>query len=412
MAKDYPLAPLGKYVSVQGGFAFKSSDFKDSGVPVLKIKNVRLRDVDTSEVEYVAEDVAKSATRYRCKTGDLLISMTGSGIHAPNSVVGRVARFTGPSDRFLINQRVGRFVLKDPTKLDSRYLFYVLTQGECQSTLVSIATGSANQVNISGGQIESMEIPLPPLSEQRAIAYVLGTLDDKLDLNRQMNETLEAMEQALFKSWFVDPTENGLPEGWRESTIGQEVGVAGGSTPSTKNARFWEDGTIHWATPRDLSSLANPVLLDTARRISDAGLTQISSGLLPRGTVLLSSRAPIGYLAISEVAVAVNQGFIAMVCDQALPNYYVQLWARANMDLIEANANGTTFLEISKSNFRPLPVVVPPKAMLDSFVDQVEPLHQKLVANLRESLTLAALRDGLLPKLLSGELRGVPHDLN
>ena len=103
-----------------------------------------------------------------------------------------------------------------------------------------------------------------------------------------MNETLEALAQSLFKSWFVDATQSALPKGWRESTIGEEVRVVGGSTPSTSKTEFWEDGTHHWATPKDLSNLNSPVLLETERKITDAGVQQISSGLLPVGTVLLS----------------------------------------------------------------------------------------------------------------------------
>ena len=147
------------------------------------------------------------------------------------------------------------------------------------------------------------------------------------------------------------------------------------------------------------------MLLETERKITDAGIQQISSGLLTVGTVLLSSRAPIGYLVIAEVPVAINQGFIAMICDGSLPNHYVRLWTKTNMDAIEGRANGTTFMEISKGNFRSLPVIVPPKPLLDDFQKQVEPLHRRVVSNLKESRTLAALRDALLPKLLSGELR-------
>src|ERR1035437_1074342 len=204
MTDGYPVCRLGAVASVQGGFAFKSGDFIETGVPVLKIKNVRLREVDTTDPAYVDQSLAKDSARYFCKSGDLLISMTGSGPQAPNSVVGRVARFTGPSDKYLINQRVGRFVNKVPDKLDQRYLFYVLAQEETLWKLVSIATGSANQANISGSQIESLEVPLPPLAEQKAIAAVLGALDDKIELNRRMNATLEAMARALFQSWFVD----------------------------------------------------------------------------------------------------------------------------------------------------------------------------------------------------------------
>lgn len=121
---------------------------------------------------------------------------------------------------------------------------------------------------------------------------------------------------------------------------------------------------------------------------------------------MLSSRAPIGYLVISEVPVAVNQGFIAMICDKALPNYFVRLWTKNNIEAIKGRANGTTFMEISKSNFRPLPVLVPPKPLLDEFKRQVEPLHRRMVSNLKESRALAALRDTLLPKLLS---EGLPN---
>src|ERR1039458_8939570 len=107
-------------------------DPRCGGVPVLKIKNVRMRNVDTSDLQLVDEEVAKGAAHCFCKTGDLLISMTGSGTEAPNSVVGRVARFTGSSDKYLINQRVGRFVITRPDKLDPRYLFFVLTREDYQ----------------------------------------------------------------------------------------------------------------------------------------------------------------------------------------------------------------------------------------------------------------------------------------
>jgi type I restriction enzyme S subunit len=299
-------------------------------------------------------------------------------------------------------------------------------------------------------------VPLPPISEQRAIAHILGTLDDKIELNRRMNETLEAMARALFKSWFIDfdpvrakaasgpslardprldpigeaerragqdvpmsderhgrrdsrPTDPGLPKrladlfpdsfedselgeipkGWEVKTIGDLADVVGGSTPSTTKSAFWDGGVRHWATPKDLSNLSVPVLLNTERLITDAGLSQISSGLLPVGTVLLSSRAPIGYLAIAEVPVAINQGFIAMKPRAGVSNLFLLLWARSAHDEIVSRANGSTFLEISKANFRPIPVVAPPPDVMRKFEQMVRPLYERIVECARESRTLA-----------------------
>jgi type I restriction enzyme S subunit len=288
--------------------------------------------------------------------------------------------------------------------------------------------------NLNEGIIRSFPLAIPPLPEQHAIAHILGTLDDKIELNRRMNETLESMARAIFQSWFVDfdpvrakveGRDPGLPQpladlfpnrfedsklgeipaGWAVKTIGDLAEVVGGSTPSTSKLEFWEGGSHCWATPKDLASLSSPVLLDTERRITDAGLAQISSGLLPAGTVLLSSRAPIGYLALAEIPVAINQGFIAMKPKISVPNLFLLLWARSAHEEILSRANGSTFLEISKSNFRPIPVVHPTEGVFGVFVSLVNPLYRRVADNVRESRTLAALRDALLPKLISGAIR-------
>jgi len=272
------------------------------------------------------------------------------------------------------------------------------------------------------------------INEQRAIAHILGTLDDKIEVNRRMSETLEEMARALFESWFVrfdpvrakmegrDPglpsdladlfpdrlmdSELGeIPEGWEVKAIGDLAEVVGGSTPRTGIPEYWEGGTHHWATPKDLSGLRVPVLLDTERKITDAGLAQISSGLLPAGTVLLSSRAPIGYLAIADVPVAVNQGFIAMKPRRGISNLFLLRWARAAHDEIVSYANGSTFLEISKASFRQIRVIVPCQRVMTLFDELSRPWFRRVVQNEHESRTLAALRDTLLPKLISGELR-------
>ncbi len=288
-------------------------------------------------------------------------------------------------------------------------------------------------LNRDAAHSRRVRVPLDK-DEQRAIACILGALDDKIELNRRMNRTLEEMARAIFKSWFVDfdpvrakaaghhppglkpeiaalfpdafeDSEQGeIPVGWRTSPIGDAVQVVGGGTPSTKEPAYWEEGIHPFCTPKDMSSLADPVLLATERHLTDAGLAKVSSGQLPVGTVLLSSRAPIGYLAVAETPVSVNQGIIAMVCDGELPNLYVLHWTKANMDRVLANANGSTFMEISKRNFRPITVVIPPPQVLRCFMQVVDPTHQRVESSLKQIQHLANLRDSLLPKLISGEI--------
>jgi type I restriction enzyme S subunit len=260
-------------------------------------------------------------------------------------------------------------------------------------------------------------------------------LNDRIDLLRQTNATLEAIAQVLFKSWFVDfdpvrakaegrepegmdsvtaalfpsefeESELGLiPKGWAVDEIGKVATCVGGATPSTKEPRFWDDPVHHWVTPKDLSGLQSPVLTDTDRKVSQAGLAKISSGLLPVGTVLLSSRAPIGYLAIAHIPTAINQGFIAMLPGGKLPPSYLLFWTKLSMDAIKQKANGSTFMEISKSAFRPMELVVAPPQVVSEFDSIGKPLLDRIAENEKTRRQLAEIRDTLLPRLISGKLR-------
>ena len=255
---------------------------------------------------------------------------------------------------------------------------------------------------------------------------------------------LEAMARALFKSWFVDfepvrakmegrwrPGESlpslpadlydlfpdrlvdselgEVPDRWDVKALGDVVEVVGGTTPSTKVIEYWQGGTHCWATPKDLSNLSTPVLLDTEGKITDAGLDKIGSGLLPPGTVLLSSRAPIGYLAVSEEPVAINQGFIGILPRENVSNLFMLYWCEAFHEEIVNRANGSTFLEISKGNFRQLMTVMPDSAAMTTFDRGVRALYERVVSNERESRWLALQRNALLPKLVSGEVRVQPE---
>lgn len=321
--------------------------------------------------------------------------------------------------------------IAEPDQADVQFVEYMFRF--LRNRIQHQATGSV-QDNINIETLERLHFPVPPLAEQKAIATVLGALDDKIELNRRMNVTLEAMARTLFQSWFVDfdpvrakldgrhpagldeataalfpasfhdSPSGHIPKGWTIEPVGNVIDCVGGGTPSTAEPKYWQGGTHHWTTPKDFSSLQAPVLLDTDRKLTDAGITKISSGLLPAGTLLFSSRAPVGYLAIAAMPVAINQGFIALKCNDRASNYFMLSWCQTNMAEIESRATGTTFAEISKHNFRPICIVLPPSELMAVFTAKVAPLYDKITANLHQSRTLATLRDTLLPKFLRGEV--------
>lgn len=387
MADDWKLLHLGDVTENHDGrrVPVKGADRKPGPYPYYGASGI---------VDYVSDYIFDGEY--------LLIAEDGENLRTRKTPIAFMA-----NGRFWVNNHA--HIVRGNDRADTRFLCYYLTHADVSGYL----TGST-MPKLTQGAMNRIPVWLPPLDEQRRIAATLGALDDKIELNRKMNRTLEDMAQALFKSWFIDfdghddlvDSEIGpVPRGWEVKPIGDAVKVVGGSTPSTKEPAYWEGGTHAWATPKDLSGLAVPVLLGTERQVTDAGLQKISSGVLPAGTFLLSSRAPIGYTAISQVPTAINQGFIAIPPGGELTAAYLLFWTRFNMDTIKGRAGGTTFAEISKAAFRPIPVVVPPQGRLGEFERVVGPLIDRIVANARESVTLTDLRDTLLPKLISGELR-------
>ena len=425
---DWTRVRLGDLIDVKHGYAFKGEFFHDEppGDFLLTPGNFAIGGGFQWGKRKFYRDGPIPAD-YVLEPGDILITMTDLSKVA--DTLGYSAVVPESDVRLLHNQRLGKVILKS-TAVDKCYIHWLLRTPDYRNEILASYTGSTVK-HTSPKKILTYTFYLPSLPEQGQIVAVLDALDDKIELNRRMNETLEALVAAIFKDCFVDfgPTrakmegrapylapeiwdlfpdaldDEDKPVGWELSEIGKEVEAVGGATPSTKEPSYWEGGENHWATPKDLSKLASPVLLDTDRKITEAAANKIRSGLLPVGTVLLSSRAPIGYLAIAEVPTAVNQGFIAMVCEKRLSNIFVLFWCFENLDYIKGISGGSTFAEISKKAFRPVSVVVPSEQVLIAYDSLSRPLYNRMVANTKESAFLAETRDLLLPKLMSGEIR-------
>lgn len=362
------------------------------------IKCLRIQDVSQSKdfKDWGFTEVSKdNYERFALKKDEIILARTGNTIGV-NIYIDKDLKsvFNNGLIRLRTNKQI----------CDPKYLYYNMQTTNYWSHIDSIAFGTSTQPNM---QIESFleyEIEMPDLPTQTRIASILSSLDDKIELNRRTNHTLEQIAQTLFKKYFVDDMDSeNLPEGWRWGKLGEIVEVKGGTTPSTSNREFW-GGKYHWTSPKDLSSLTFPVLLNTEKKITEAGLKQVSSGLLPLGTLLLSSRAPIGYLAITQIPVAINQGYIAILCNKGYSNYFMLDWIRQNMDIIIQNSNGSTFLEISKSVFRNIDVAIPPSELVKEFDKKVEAMFFRIVSNEKENIQLSKIRDSLLPKLMSGEI--------
>ncbi len=446
MANNWPIKTIAEcaadepYATQIGPFgkALMADEYIASGVPVLRGVNVNRGRFHDDDFVFVSEETADRLAKFESFAGDVLLVHKGT--------LGQIGLM--PSRRKYPRYIMGNSMLRvrcDPSKLMPEYLYYWLSSSAGQHYLFSrISQVGVPQLQRPLTTLREAELPVPGIPEQEDIVEILGSLDDKIELNRRMNRTLEAMARAIFKAWFIDfePVKSkagdamsfrGMPQhvfdqlpdqlsgsefgpiptGWGYVPIGDLVEVVGGGTPSTKNPEYWEGGEHPFCTPKDMSRLTSPVLLDTERHITQAGVDKISSGQLPVGTVMLSSRAPIGYLALAETPVSVNQGIIAMVTHD-IPNTYVLLWTEANMEAIKARAGGSTFAEISKRNFRPIPALRPDDRTLEASGDITKPLFEMMVSNQRESGVLATIRDALLPKLISGKIRvpgedGVNH---
>ena len=279
----------------------------------------------------------------------------------------------------------------------SEFVYYLSRWDDVRDFAELNLHGTSGRQRFPAEAFGELEILLPSLPQQESIAEVLSSLDDKIDLLHQQNQTLEALAETLFREWFVEE----VKEEWETKTVGEVFETFGGGTPSTSVSEYW-DGNINWTSPKDLSEGSKLFMTNTSRTITEAGLKKISSGLLPIGTVLLSSRAPIGYISITDIPVSINQGYIACLRNEKFSTWYIHNWIKQNMDIIINSANGSTFLEISKSVFRKLEFVIPPDEKLLKFNQHAESYYYKIRSNEKQIQTLEALRNNLLPKLMSG----------
>lgn len=384
----YEVVTLGSLCkSVVSGGTPKStiSDYYNGGIPWLNTKEVHFNRIYKTEKTISELGLQNSSAKW-IPSCCIIVAMYGAT--AGNIAINFVPLTT--------NQACCNLQI-DETKADYRYVYYYLKAN--YTKLASLANGGAQQ-NLNAKLVKDFSVVLPSLQVQSNIADILWSVDDKIELNNKINENLERQAQAIYQNLFIDNTDLE----WQHGTINDLGAVIGGSTPSKSKPEYYTENGIAWITPKDLSVNKAKFIWHGENDITELGLKNSSASIMPAGTVLFSSRAPIGYIAIAAGEITTNQGFKSVVPKPEIGTAFVYYFLKHNLPIIEGMASGSTFKEVSGSTMKNVPAVIPDSETLGRFNDFCKPIFAQQQILEEQNQSLAALRDSLLPKLMSGKI--------
>jgi type I restriction enzyme S subunit len=384
---------LSNHIDLISGYAFKSKDFLDhqeqGTLPVIKIKNVANGDVNLEKVVYHKYD--DSLSRYLLSKGDVLIAMTGNHPQAQTQVVGAVSKYKLDL-KALLNQRVGKIIPIGSTCLD--FVYYFFKDNDTHRYLANESSGSANQANISKATIVGIETDFPEPTEQKAIAEVLSSLDDKIDLLHRQNKTLEQMAQTLFRQWFVEEA----GEDWEERPLSSVANFLNGLACQ----KFPPKNEVDKLPVLKIKQLRNGFSDDC-----DWCTTDIKSEyIVESGDIIFSWSASLMVKIWDGEKCILNQHLFKVTSDK-FPKWFYYLWSKHHLaEFVSiSSSHATTMGHIKRGDLDDAMVLVPSPEELVLMTDEIQPLIEKQISNSKQIRTLESLRDILLPKLMSGEIR-------
>ena len=415
------LSDLVEERGVSYGIVQPGSETTD-GVPIVRVNNIRNGRIDTTDMLKVGADIEAKFQRSRLRGGEVLLTLVGT--------LGEVAIVPDNLRGWNVARAVGVIpVRKDPGSL---WVSICLRSAFIQHCIRTWATTTV-QATFNLRDLAKLPIPIPPTETRKAIAAVLGALDDKIELNRRMNATLEAMARALFQSWFVDfdpvrakldgrpPTAldpataalfpesfhdsplGSIPQGWEVCPLSEKIQLLSGGTPKTSEPTYW-DGDIPWYSVRDAPSETDVWVIHTDKHVTKLGIANSAAQIFPEKTTIISARGTVGKLALTAVPMAINQSCYGVRGITGYGDYFTYYSLREATTQLQQRTHGTVFDTITTETFKTLDCIFPTPKITAAFDKRVEPLLGQIRANLHQSRTLATLRDTLLPKLLSGEL--------
>lgn len=405
--QEHSKVKLADVATLVNGRAYLMPELQDSG----KYKIVRVGNFSGKD-EWFYSDMELEPDKY-CYKGDLLYKW---------------ACTFGPeiwNDKKTIYHYHIWKIVNDPERIDRDYLYYLL---KAMTPYWLAGTHGSTMVHITKEGMEDNDITIPvSTGYQKTVARILRTIDDKIALSKKMMAELEDTARLIYDYWFTQfdfPDENGrpyrssggkmvynetlkreIPEGWEAGLMSDLGSVVSGATPSTGDSSNYADEGIAWITPNDLSDNDSFMHISHGKRdVSGVGLASCSAVMMPAGSTIMSSRAPIGYLAVAETACCTNQGCKSLVADAGYPSYFNFFTVQRLMPLIRSQGAGTTFAEVSKEDFASVRLARPPKGMAERFEKSVLPLCEKSKRLQTETVELSSLRDWLLPMLMNGQV--------
>jgi type I restriction enzyme S subunit len=405
------------------GSSMKADTYAPVGVPVIRGTNISNGRAWKGDWVFIPPEFADRMPRCIATSGTLVFPHRGA--------IGEIAIV--PKDhyaRYFLSTSLMKIEV-DEKKANPNFVYFFFRSPAGRSEILKYAS----QVGTPGiGQplssLRQFKVPLPPMVVQDAIASLLGALEDKIELNRRMNHTLEAMARAVFKDWFVDfgPTrakmegrasylapeiwalfpdqleDEGRPNGWQLTPLTTFFLIIGGGTPKTSVVDYW-NGTIPWFSVVDTPSSSNVFVVETEKTITQAGLDASSARLVPEGTTIISARGTVGNLAMAGQQMTFNQSCYGLRGQNGAGDCFVFLVAQNAVGRLQSMAHGSVFSTITRQTFETQTLARPPMTVLKAFEEAAQPLLAKIKASVGEARTLSQIRDLLLPRLMSGEIR-------
>ncbi len=412
------------FLVIGDGYRAKNSELTDTGLPFARAGNIA-DGFRFSGADRFPEDALHRVGDKTSRPGDVVFTSKGT--------VGRFAFVRRDTEPFVYSPQLCFWRSLDAEVVDPNFLYCWVRGSEFFRQYRGVAgqTDMADYVSLRDQR--RMFITLPSPVEQRAIARILGTLDDKIELNRRMNATLEAMARSLFRSWFVDfdpvranmeGRDTGLsreiadlfpdrlvdselgsvPDEWDVGVLDDAVDLLNGGTPRTSVERFW-NGDIPWYTAKDAPAPHDVFAVETERTITQAGVDNSATAVLPSGTTVISARGSVGRLACLGRPMAMNQTCYGIRGAGGYGDFFTYWLVRGTVEELRSRTHGTIFDTITRQTFALVNSALPPVSVADAFAAMVQPIMERILNNLHQSGALTALRDTLLPKLVSGQLR-------